>query len=205
MKAGIDDHAIFGLHRRADRADQFLVALVVFVLAVRNDAGRRGDGKKSLRDVDSFERRLEIIDVALQLGLSGIGDRPDADGLDRCRHAFARIELGVEFGEFLAVDAAREGIMGAGLDLAPLKTAQAFQHILRPADRFAELAVADDVDADFGLVAHDFGDGIFQARIIGGMVVRLARLLQAQEILQLGWPNKAADMRGENAIDAALH
>jgi hypothetical protein len=37
------------------------------------------------------------------------------------------------------------------------------------------------------------------------MIVRLARLPGAQKFLQLGRPNKAADMRGENTVDATLH
>jgi hypothetical protein len=37
------------------------------------------------------------------------------------------------------------------------------------------------------------------------MIVRLARLFSAQEILQRRRPDQAADMRGENTIAAALH
>ncbi len=167
-KAGIDDHVVFGAHRRADGADQFFLALVVFVLAVRDDARRRGDRQERLLDFDVLERRFEIVDVALQLRLPGIADRPDAHRLDRGGDALAGIELGIKLGEFLAVDAAGERI-GARLDRPPLETAQSLQHILRPADRFAELAVADDVDADLGLLAHDFGDRLLQASFVGGL------------------------------------
>ena len=119
-------------------------------------------GRNASSTLTSRERRFEIVDVALELGLPGIGDRPDAYRLDRGRDAFAGIELGIELGETLAVDAARERI-GAGLDRPPLETAQPLEHVLRPGDRFAELAVADDVDADLGLLAHDLGDRIRQA------------------------------------------
>ena len=50
-EAGVDDHAIFGAHRRADRPDQLLIALVVFVLAVGNDAGRRRHRQERLLDL----------------------------------------------------------------------------------------------------------------------------------------------------------
>ena len=75
----------------------------------------------------------------------------------RGRDLFARVELGIELGEPLAVGAALERI-GAGLDRPALEAAQALEHVLRPADRFAELAVADHVDAGLGLPAHDVGD-----------------------------------------------
>jgi hypothetical protein len=68
-KAGVDDHAIFGAHRRPDRADQIFLALVIFVLAVGDDARRRRNRQKRLFDLDVLERRLEIVDVALELRL----------------------------------------------------------------------------------------------------------------------------------------
>ena len=112
-KAGVDDHAILGAHRRADRPDQLLLALVIFVLAVRDDARRRRDRKERFLDLDVPQRGFEIVDIALELRLTGIGDRPDAHRLDRGRDGLAGIELGVELGETLAIDAAGERI-GAG-------------------------------------------------------------------------------------------
>src|SRR5262249_27779605 len=75
----------------------------------------------------------------------------------------------------------------------------------RPADRLAELAVADDVDAGLRLLPHDLGDGIGQALVIGFLVEPLACLARAQELLQLGRPDQAADVGGENALSAAFH
>jgi hypothetical protein len=96
--------------------------------------------------------------------------------------------------------------LAPALDRPPLEAAQPFEHILRPADRFAELAVADDVDARLGLLVHDLGDGAFQARVVGGLRrTGLPACFGAQEILQRRRPDQAADMRGENAIRAALH
>ena len=161
-------------------------------------------GRNASVHLDALERRLEVVDVALQLGLPGVGDRPDAYRLDRGRNALAGIELGVELGELLAVDAAGERI-GARLDRPPLEAAQALQHVLRPADRFAELAVADDVDADLGLLAHDLGDRLLQALVVSRLVVRLAGLLGAQKFLQRRRPDEAADMGGEDAVGTALH
>src|SRR4029077_18437776 len=95
----IDNHAVFGAHRGADGADQVFFAFVVLVLAVGNDAGRRRHRQERLDHIDAFERGFEIVDVALQLRLADIGDRPDAYRLDGGGNAFAGVELGIKFGE----------------------------------------------------------------------------------------------------------
>ena len=112
------------------------------------------------------ERGLEVVDVALERRLARIGDRPDADRFRDGRRRLAGIELGIELGEARAVGAARERI-GARLDRPPLEAAQALDHVLRPADRLAELAVAHHVDAGFGLPAHHLGDRVGEAFVVG--------------------------------------
>ena len=148
---------------------------------------------------------LEVVDVALQLGLPGIFDRADANGFGRRRDRFLGIELGIELGELCAVGAALEWIGRLLPERPPLEARQPLQRVLRPADRLAELAVADDVDAGAGLLPHDIGHGVGQAFLIGFYVVRLAALLGAQEFLQRLRADQAADMRGENAIGTAFH
>ncbi len=183
---------------------QIVVALVKFVLAVRDDAGRRRHRQECFGDLRFLQRRLEIIDVALQLDLPGILDGSDADGLDGGGNAVVRVQLGVEFREAFAVGAAREWV-GARFHRTPLKAGQPLQRILRPADRLAELAVADHVDPGSRLPTHDRCDRLRQARIVGLAVERRAALLGAQEFLQLRRPDQAADMGRENTVGAALH
>ena len=144
------------------------------------------------------------MDVALELRLPGIGDGSDADRVRPGRHLFARVELGIEFGEALAVGATLKWI-GARLDRTALEAAQALERVLRPADRFPEFAVADHVDAGLGLPADDSADRLGQARLIGFRGDRFAGLLRAQERLQRLGPDQAAHMGGENSIAAALH
>src|SRR5262249_10907253 len=72
-------------------------------------------------------------------------------------------------------------------------------------DRFAELAVAHDVDARLGLPAHDVGDGGGEAFLVGRFVERLPGLLEPQESLQRFRPDEAAHVGGEGAIRAVLH
>src|SRR5262249_48947085 len=107
-------------------------------------------------------------------------------------------------GEALSIGAALKWI-GTELDRTAFEAAQAFERVLRPADRFPEFAVADHIDAGFGLAANDGGDRLGQARLVGLRVERFARLLRAQECLQRLRPYQAADMGGEDAVAAAFH
>ena len=87
--------------------------------------------------------------------MPGIGDRAgDHPGAQPRRitphagEALSRLVLVVELGEVAAVLAGDRGPEArAGVD-ALLETVEPLQHVARPADRFAELAVADDVDAE---------------------------------------------------------
>ena len=90
-------------------------------------------GRKASSDLHALERGFEIVDVALQLGLPGIFDRPDADRFRGGGDAFVRVELGVELGKPRAVGAALERIGGVALDRPALEAGQPLEHVLRPA------------------------------------------------------------------------
>ncbi len=72
-------------------------------------------GKNASSTFDAFERCLEVVDVALELGRAGILDRrrrrrrPAAVTFDQLR-SVAAFQLGIKFVEALAVGASREGI-----------------------------------------------------------------------------------------------
>ena len=57
--------------------------------------------------------------VALECRLPCVDDRADAHGIHGGRYTLPRIEFGIEFGKFLPVGAALEGV-GAGLERATL-------------------------------------------------------------------------------------
>src|SRR5262249_53254907 len=141
---------------------------------------------------------------ALELLLTRIGDRPDADRVHGSGHALARIELGVELGEARPVGAALKRIL-ARLERPALEAREPLQHILRPADRLAELAVADDVDPGIGLRLDYVDDRLGEALVIGLLVEAVTLLPGAQELLQLRRPDQAADMGGEDALGTAFH
>src|SRR5262249_56214883 len=95
--------------------------------------------------------------------------------------------------------------MGARLDRAPLEAAQAFKHVLRPADRLAELAVTDNINADFGLLAHHLSNRRLQAGLMGPLVIGLAGLFGAQKLLQRCRADQAANMGCQNPVSTAFH
>ena len=117
--------------------------------------------------------------------------------------ALLRVELGVELGESAAISAARPRV--TALERPALETAEAVEHVLRPRERLAVFAVADDVDAALGLLPDNLRDGVLQCALVGRFVVGLAGLLGAKKLLQLRRPDQAADMGGENTVRAAVH
>src|SRR5438067_8180229 len=192
------------MHCLANRANELFVALVIFVLAVRDHARGCRYRHECFGDVDAIEGGFEIIDVALQLRLPRIGDWSDADRIKSGRNAFAGVELGIELREARAVGAALEDI-GAGHERAALESAQPLEHILRPADRFSKLAIAYDINPGVGLAAHDLGNRLGEELIVFVLVESLALLLRPEDFLQFRRPNKTSDMGGEDAVGAAFH
>src|SRR6516165_10581901 len=69
----------------------------------------------------------------------------------------------------------------------------------------AELAVVDDVNADIGLLLHDFGDRAAQSLGEYLFVIRLARELLAEELFQIGRAMQRSGMGGQNPVCAAMH
>ena len=76
-----------------------------------------------------------------------------------------------------------------------LESAETLEHVQRPADALAELAVADDVDARLDLEADDRVDRVPEAPLVGSVVVGFPALDRAYEREQLAWPNQAAHVR----------
>ena len=91
---------------------QFIVVLVVLVLAVGNDARRRRHREETLHHLDVAQRGFEGVDVLRELGLAGIGDGADGNRIHDRLDLVAGIEIGVEFRKARAVGAAGERIAG---------------------------------------------------------------------------------------------
>jgi hypothetical protein len=79
QEAGVDDRAIFLTHRFGNGEDEFLVVLVIVVGDPVLDCARRICRKISTGRWSIRERRLEIVDVVLQIGVADITQRLDAN------------------------------------------------------------------------------------------------------------------------------
>src|SRR6185436_7824899 len=74
----------------------------------------------------------------------------------------------------------------------------------RPVAALAELAVADDVDTGFDLLAHHLLDRVFQTGLVGRLVVGLAGFDQLEELDELRRAHQAADVSGQYTIRDAV-
>src|SRR5665213_1057841 len=91
---------------------------------------------------------------------------------------------------------------GAGRDfkIAFIEAAEPAEAIGGPAAEFAELAIADDIDARLRLTRHHLGDGCRQAGRERGIIDGDVAGHRADIIEQLFRPRQAADMGGQNAV-----
>src|SRR4051794_16581864 len=203
-EAGIDDRPVFRAHRRGDRVEPLLLALVVFILAVRQHARRRDHRHEGFFHLRALECSFEIVDVAPQDILPDIFHRTDAGDHLGVGHRLAHVELGVELLEAGPIGAGGTRAV-AGRDRAQLEAAQALDNILVPTDRLAEFAVADDVDANVRLATDHVVYGLLQALLVGGLIVGLTGLLGTQDVLQRLRTNQASDVGGEDSVSASFH
>ena len=214
QQAGFDDGPVLDPHGVRDRKHQLLVVPVVFVPAIRDDAGGRGDRKEAFGDVDACERGLEIVDIAPERVVAGIGDRArrrpiriaalprrrSAPAPGRARRARRRTR-----GKRSRSRPRANGSIAPAHHRAPFEPVQPLEHVLRPAYRLAELAVADDVDPGLGLTPGDLGHRFRQHPAVIRLVHRHAVLLRSQDVLYRLRADQAPDMGGENAVLALLH
>ena len=181
----------------------------MFVLGAGQRARRRHHGQERACDLCFGGRGLEIGDVALDLDI-GISQRPvhdeaRAEPLAQSRNA---IVFRIEFRKRDAVLSAAGGgerVLGlVGGQRPGCDAGHAIVNVERPIAALAELAIADDVDAGIGLLAHDFRDRFRKASLVRGLVVGLAVLDPVQELDQFRRPHQAADVGGHDAIDGHL-
>ncbi len=187
VEAGRDDGFVLLVHRLGEREQVLLLGLVVLVDARAERAQRRRrHGHERAFHVDAGERRFQSCELGIELVHTLVGDRPRAHrqvgrrpdgrvGLDLRRQPHGRLDRRprlVEVRELLALACdgsvhlvARQTRVQPEerlLVLAHLEAAQAVAHVAQERV-LAELAVVDDVDAGFGLLAHDIADGACRA------------------------------------------
>ena len=84
------------------------------------------------------------------------------------------------------------------------EAAEPLADVANPAG-LAVLAVADDIDADLRLLAHDAGDFIPQGLFVCGLVVGLPMVARRQDVADRHRAHEAADVGDKNTVGAALH
>src|SRR5262249_28169151 len=172
---------------------------IAVALPIRR-ARRRNGRHESLLRPSAVERRLEIVDVGLELRHAAIGDGRGADHVSLAR---GYVPLAVELRKGLRFARARPRALPRHLPVH-LEAAETFVDVRYEA-WLAEFAIVDDVDAEVDLLAHDLGHRLAQPRGVGLRVDGLALFLGPHHGEQIGGPRQASDVGGENPVDAALH
>src|SRR5262245_8480301 len=132
---------------------------------------------------------------------NGSSDHPGSELCGVLAHsgeALRGLVLVVEIRKVPAILAGDRGAEAGGVIRALLETGNPLQHISRPADRLAEFAVADDVDADLGLPLDHLGDRAAKTVLVGGGIICLVVLLLLEERHELRGTNEASHMRRQN-------
>ena len=178
--------------------DVLLVALVVLVLArLVADVVGADRGHERL-DVALAEQRLaQVGDVAVYLLLADVLDRPGGDHRRRGVRAPADAALGV-LGEVVLLAPNQRD---ERLDLVAAETVA---DVAGPA-HLRHLAVVDHVQAGFNLLVDRLLHGAAQAGVEGAVVVVFAAAPGVEHRAQVIGSRQAADVGGEDTVDAAFH
>src|SRR5262245_27743036 len=105
---------------------------------------------------------------------NGSSDHPGSELCGVLAHsgeALGGLVLVVEVRKVLAILAGDRGAEAGTVVLALLETGDPLQHISRPADRLAEFAVADDVDADLRLLLDRLRERASKTFLVGREIV----------------------------------
>src|SRR5262249_39067673 len=162
-------------------------------------AGRRNCRHERFLRLDPVERRLEIVDVDLQLRHTAIGDGRGADHVVLPR---GNVSSAVEFRKGPGLARPRPRALPRHF-LVDVEAAETFVDI-RDEAWLAEFAVVDDVDAEIDLLADDLGDRAAQSRGVRLLVDRLALFLSLHDVEQIGGPRQAAGGGGGKFFYAFL-
>ena len=224
-QSGIDDGLVFLAHGLADRVHELFVALVVDVAQPRC-ARRRNRGHEAFFDAVGFQCRFEMADVGLDRVVALIDDRSGADrplghwrpGINAAvRILIDRQKLGAvaPVGKACQHDFARLGTLRRRVVKArasKVEPAKSIEAIAPPgpvidlvAHRFAEFAVARNVDPDVFLLTDNVDDGFLQRLLKGTIVARLVRFASGIGGDQIVRPRQAARLAGENVVAAHAH
>src|SRR5262245_47158632 len=132
---------------------------------------------------------------------NGSSDHPGSELCGVLAHsgeALRGLVLVVEIRKVPAILAGDRGAEAGTVVLALLETGNPLQHISRPADRLAEFAVADNIDADLRLPLDHLRDRPSKTLLTTREIIRLVILLLLEERHELRGTNEASHMRRQN-------
>ena len=196
-EACLGDDLIFVTHRIGDGVDVALEVLVVVVAEKQRHHAGRGGAHEAAGRLHARQRGFEIVgidDWRLAVAhrnrrVAGRRLAPRAAGI--AEHLFLKCR---EFVDVL-ID---EGVAGAAEAVEPVLD-------IGGVARLRHLAVIDQVDAGGGLLADEFRDRGFDPRGKRHRVDRNAFLLGVHHFDEVFGPGKAAGMRRQKAVAAAVH
>ena len=184
QKTGIDNGSVFLPERIRQRSGDGVFVRIIAVDPKPARTHRCRDRKESFCDFDVGERSLEVFNILRDGGLSAVADwtgaipehLTPANGrwplLPELRFSGLRrqpvvvldgVVGGVELRELLHLSdqVDRVELLLAGSHFAMNKSAEALGNVANPPG-FAVLTVADHIDADLGLLAHDVSNFLTQ-------------------------------------------
>ena len=194
-EARLHDGLVFMAQRFGHRLDMLILGLVELVLHQARAARRRDRGHEDVDGIDAHQSGLEMGEVRFQRLQIGVGD---GRGAGPARLGRARMFAGaVEGGEVdVLAGAALAQLRGDGRQAAQPLGRVELEACL------GLLAIADDVDAHFHLLAHGGGDGGLGLGLhVGGVVGLLGHAREEQRGKRVR-PGQAARVGGEDALGA---
>ena len=208
-KARLGDGLVFLLQRIGQRLD---ISVLVLIVAIGHEfgqhAGRRGV-HKGFCWLGGGAGRGEVFQIGFERAPVAVGHRSGAarHGLPaEPRGAAARLVEPLQVIGVVEQVAMRRGL-GRLVIVAAAECAnpgEAVAHV-EGVGNFAELAVADNVDAGRSLIFDDVVDRGRETIVEGPLVELPAGLPRFEKCQQIGRPRQAPDMGRQNAVGTELH
>ncbi len=206
-EARVHDGLVLVLHRVGQREQILLVVRIMFVVEeVLQPARRQHAHERLLGSRSGFRQRpFEQRDIVRHFLLADVGDGSVADGALR-RQELLEVQVLVKLREFDALTRVAAHPAGfARIHFARRQPREPPAIVGEAEADFAQLAVADDVDARVGLFADGLGDAGLHASHHRGEIGASAGHKAEGHLAQIARTIQAPGVRGENAIGAVFH
>jgi hypothetical protein len=205
-QARIGDGLVLGAQRFAERQAEPFLCAVILVTQTLQDACRRHYRQKSVRAGIAAQRRLQIVDIALDLGVATVADRARHRPITGAGVGLlAALIFGVEIAEAFEITAGRRRWFRTfARNRTEFEAAEALGDVPVPG-AFGIFAVIDHVETGLDLPTDHVGDGPRQILLVRRVIDGLAFEPLAHIGDELRWPYQASDMGCLDAVGIGLH